>query len=187
MATYPRSELPKACSMCKQVKPALDFYTNASTPSGLQGRCKPCHKVARSLVTYPRSELPKKCIRCEQVKPALDFFADPQNRDGLQGCCKPCYGLDTRYRKYQLSEGDYTAILEAQGNACAICSDQFTDKLVPHVDHDHACCPGWKSCGVCVRGLLCGPCNKGIGCLKDDPQRLRQAALYLERTEVASV
>lgn len=26
-------------------------------------------------------------------------------------------------------------------------------------DHDHECCPGARSCGVCVRGIVCYDCN----------------------------
>lgn len=31
-----------------------------------------------------------------------------------------------------------------------------------YVDHDHKCCSGDKSCGKCVRGILCPGCNTGM-------------------------
>lgn len=43
----------------------------------------------------------------------------------------------------------------------------------PHVDHDH-------NSGK-VRELLCGDCNRMLGCSHDDPTTLRRAAEYLER------
>lgn len=66
----------------------------------------------------------------------------------------------------------------AQGGACAICRAPF-DGSTPCVDHDHACCPSGSSCGRCVRGLLCSPCNKGLGNFADDPDRLMAAVAYL--------
>lgn len=51
------------------------------------------------------------------------------------------------------------------------------------IDHDHACCDRYGSCGKCVRGLLCSGCNSGLGAFKDDPARLRAAADYIERNK----
>jgi hypothetical protein len=52
-----------------------------------------------------------------------------------------------------------------------------------HIDHDHSCCPNIldrnKGCGDCVRGLLCGGCNKALGLLGDDPAKLLGLADYL--------
>jgi len=50
------------------------------------------------------------------------------------------------------------------------------------VDHDHECCPGDSpSCGLCVRGLLCGQCNMAIGLLGESIPRIRGALEYLEK------
>ena len=79
------------------------------------------------------------------------------------------------------------------GNACWLCgatpSAPMPDKsgLVTtrgrtlHIDHDHACCSGLKTCGECVRGLLCRNHNVGLGLFNDDPEMLRKAADYIEK------
>lgn len=70
----------------------------------------------------------------------------------------------------------------ADQNGCAICHrTEPTDKGW-QVDHDHGCCPGFRSCGECVRGVLCAPCNVGLGAFGDDPERLAAAAAYLRPT-----
>jgi hypothetical protein len=76
------------------------------------------------------------------------------------------------------SEG-YDFLLAAQGGACAICGSEPGDQVL-QVDHSHACCPSKKSCGHCIRGLLCRACNTALGFLGDDPARLRTAIAYLE-------
>lgn len=86
------------------------------------------------------------------------------------------------WHKYRLSLETYRAMLLAQGGACAICKvDAPTDIRTSrfHVDHDHACCPGKRSCGRCVRGLLCHACNTALGNFQDDPERLTAALAYV--------
>lgn len=78
---------------------------------------------------------------------------------------------------YGITHDQYQAMLEDQSNACAICGSTEWPAAQhagsPHVDHDHATGR--------VRGLLCGHCNNGLGMFRDDPERLRAAADYLER------
>ncbi|MET7939618.1 endonuclease VII domain-containing protein [Streptomyces sp. NPDC005302] len=83
-------------------------------------------------------------------------------------------------RQYGITVEQYDDMLDAQHGVCAVCgaADPAGKELA--VDHDHACCPEpAKSCGKCVRGLLCWPCNVGIGHLRDDPKILTAAAAYL--------
>jgi hypothetical protein len=92
-----------------------------------------------------------------------------------------------RYRKEMdlkrkgLTVEQFDAIIATQGGRCAICSDLFTDsgKGVPHIDHDHECCPVNRACEKCLRGLLCHHCNMGLGRFRDNPVLLRGAAFYL--------
>lgn len=54
---------------------------------------------------------------------------------------------------YGLSHENYLAKINAQHNLCACCGEPFIK--TPHIDHCH-------TTGK-VRGLLCQPCNVGLG------------------------
>lgn len=92
---------------------------------------------------------------------------------------------DRPYRllvSYGLTPAGFEALEKAQSGLCAICRQPETAKRRRRlsVDHDH-------KTGA-VRGLLCGNCNKGIGCLKDSPELLARAMEYLmtaQKSEVA--
>ena len=88
--------------------------------------------------------------------------------------CQPCQDelvWNKRMRKFGVSREDFAAMLASQEGRCAICLVTIDDSA--HVDHDHRT--------ERVRGLLCGPCNRGIGHFRDDPETLRMAADYLLR------
>lgn len=71
---------------------------------------------------------------------------------------------------YGLGPGEYAALLDAQGRACAICRQKRSYKL--NVDHDH-------KTGE-VRGLLCRMCNgRLLPAAHDDPALLSAASAYL--------
>lgn len=82
-------------------------------------------------------------------------------------------------RTYGISLADYQRLLNEQDGCCAICRSAFgksnrgSKRL--HVDHDHA--TGQP------RGLLCGACNRGIGQLGDDVERVAAALRYLQQFE----
>jgi hypothetical protein len=69
-----------------------------------------------------------------------------------------------------------------QEGLCYLCDEplDFGKKRGVHVDHDHNCCRGKRSCGTCIRGLACADCNTGVGLFGDDPDRMRKVADNLE-------
>lgn len=166
-------------------------------------------KSAPGFRRLPRIDQPpeslKTCYACMQELPRSSFHRDRHRPDGCAMACRSCRGLADKlyksekgnevtekrrarraanpehFRNYQLkwSHGvtivQYNEILERQGGVCAICRGP---QAAPHkflcVDHCH-------TTGK-IRGLLCSPCNKSLGLLKDDPEILLAAARYLGAT-----
>ena len=76
-------------------------------------------------------------------------------------------------RLYGITASEFDAMLAAQGGGCAICGSPDPRGRNFHVDH----CHDPKG----IRGILCHPCNTGLGNFVDDPDRLAAAAAYLRR------
>lgn len=96
-----------------------------------------------------------------------------------------------RIRRHGLTTEQYDTLLGSQGGTCAMDGCNRTDDgagRMLHIDHDHDCCPGARSCGRCIRGLLCARHNVGIGFFNNDPAALYAAIAYLEsnRKEIAA-
>jgi Recombination endonuclease VII len=92
------------------------------------------------------------------------------------------YYLKYKLWRYGLTQQDFDRLLAEQGHACAMCHTAFTDGQPTFIDHDHACCPDEKrSCGRCVRGLLCLSCNTALGHIE---RRYVLARAYLASTSV---
>jgi len=86
-----------------------------------------------------------------------------------------------RIRLFGIDRNRYDQMLKQQGGGCAICGQQSARRRMLAIDHDHACCPGERTCGKCVRGLLCDSCNHGLGNFRDNPELLSKAAEYLKK------
>lgn len=86
--------------------------------------------------------------------------------------------------RYGITWDRYEEMFVAQGGLCAICRKPETTTIKDRiarlgVDHDHACCPGKKSCGKCIRGLLCARCNTMLGLAGESAAVFAAAETYL--------
>lgn len=152
----------KTCPGCKIFKTREQFSKARGRKDGLQSQCKECNKRYRE-------KDPEK-IRA--------YLSDYHRRN-------PRAARDRQLRSMHKKSLDwYEETLESQGGGCAICGRLPRDGENFHVDHDHRCCPttpkDTRTCGECVRGILCPGCNTGIGKLKDDVRILENAIRYLE-------
>lgn len=129
------------------------------------------------------------CGRCKQFVDENEFGWD-RTRDQPARTCRPCKAADQkqyvernrpdvnlqrRLTKRGLSKEGYETLFVEQGGACAICERERP--LV--IDHCHK--QGH------VRALLCGPCNKALGWLEDDPAIVEKALAFLRHHEALAL
>lgn len=93
------------------------------------------------------------------------------------GLCARCHRrINALAKGHGITVGQYRSLFMRQDGACGGCQRQFTAERRPNVDHCH-------DSGK-VRGLLCHPCNVGLGQLGDDAEGLRRLIKYLDRAQV---
>lgn len=153
----------KWCSKCEVEKPLTEFYARLSGPQ--QGKTHAHCKI---------------CTKADNVARARRRGVHArQNPD-------PLAVRRAKLAHYNLTIEDYDRMLAEQNSTCPGCGTQPNGKNFS-VDHDHSCCSGSKSCGTCIRGLLCNSCNLTIGNAQDSPETLRQLATYLDAFEFAKL
>jgi len=135
----------------------------------------------------------KICNKCGVKKSLEEFTRANWCKNGRRGECKACRNKVKQVpRDYHAERAralrkaywpdltndqaavEYSKLLEKQSHACAICEIHQSKLNRPlFVDHCH-------NTGR-IRGLLCRPCNLGIGFLDSDSGdvRLRRALTYL--------
>ena len=131
----------------------------------------------------------KTCNCCGETK-SLDQFYDKLSRKGVvkkEARCRECI-LAKKAERYDplkkraadlksgfgISIEDYDKLLQEQDGVCAICRGPHRGRGKHfHVDHCH-------DTGK-VRGLLCSPCNVGMGMLNHDISRIQQVINYLQK------
>lgn len=117
----------------------------------------------------------KQCTTCLSFKDLKEFGPKKSTKNGLEARCKTCRAKIERTNKYKISQEEIEQLAEKQQHCCAICGTNKpngrTNEFV--VDHCH-------NTGK-VRGLLCHPCNSGIGMFKDEVDILNKAILYLTK------
>jgi hypothetical protein len=156
--------------------------------------------------TQRRAAGVKTCRKCRVEKLLIKFGKAGGSRDGRRNLCSECEEIQNREKNpdrigkyvrkaravpgsrgterdamlrktYGITQEEYVKLLESQNKCCAICgatNNGLNRHGTPanfHVDHDHVTGR--------VRGLLCFPCNHGLGMFKDSIPRLESAAKYL--------
>lgn len=159
----------KRCSTCRVWKRIDAFGVSRDKPDGRNNKCLDCQR------DYYR-----------------DWHARPGNAAKQAGYTKALRERDPeatkekrlreRCNRYNITTDQYREMLAAQNYGCAICgrTEEQNGRNFA-IDHDHRCCPeGNRSCGECVRGLLCSPCNVAVGYFEQEDTR-RACEAYVER------
>jgi hypothetical protein len=174
------------CTICKNYKELNSFRSSKIS------WCASCHTEYDRKRNDEKRKFPRKIndsgkIHCRNCG---KYFSEDQmkqvssgKRKGLTYCvsCSPLLSRTRLVEKYGITLDQYHQMLEDQEYACKICNkEEKTNKARLSIDHNHDCCPGGKSCGSCVRGLLCTNCNMSLGNAQDSIEILQKMIDYLK-------
>lgn len=143
----------KACKQCGVEKPLDEFHNSSRAKDGKQIRCKPCN-IDRVKSWQKENS--------EQYQIGWKTYQKTDN-----------YLFRKRANKYGLTVEELKKLIENANGICEICKKEPKQWLV--VDHCHTTSN--------VRGMLCGPCNRGLGIYEDNPELLKSAINYLNKHE----
>jgi hypothetical protein len=137
----------------------------------------------------------KTCNRCNQKKELGLFAKGSGYKDGRRGICKKCHSeymtkyykdnpnklktagkIEKNWRRHHITEEKYAELFCKHDGKCHACKIN----VATNVDHDHQCCNKPRSCGKCVRGLLCHQCNSALGLLGDDRKKIKNLLEYIK-------
>jgi hypothetical protein len=159
---------PRPCALCGE-----DYTPRGSTGIYCSANCK---QTARYRRLHPKDG--RTCSACgtdiSHRRGDSKWCSDQCSRVG-----RPQVAAIVRRSKlktmYGLTPEEYDAMLSAQGGGCAICGGTDINGYGKRLAVDHCHDTGR------VRGILCGKCNRGIGCFDHDPERLAAAVAFLEK------
>ena len=148
----PVSEI-KTCTKCGETKKISDFPLIGKTaPGKYRAACLECKRNSYRKANHPNWE--KELNRQREAKFQSRFGISTETRD---------------------------KIIASVNYQCMACGDSEIEAFGNlGLDHDHSCCDSEKTCGKCIRGVLCFHCNLALGYLKDDPNRVKGLLNYLE-------
>jgi len=139
------------CGFC-----AKKFYTPRMTTRFCSNIC------SRRLKNNQQHSYDRICVWCDKT---FTFSYSHSTSHPLEiTCSTECNEDYARYhqggKRYNIHPREYKRLINSQ---CMVCGSK--ENLC--IDHNHDCCSTRaKSCGKCVRGVLCGSCNSSEGLLK---------------------
>lgn len=189
----------KRCVKCNHLKPISEFY-NSKLSYCVDGKdyyCKYC-RLGTSIKSQ-RSKSKKCSVElCENPHYAKSWCRthyERVNRNGTTQNKNKVIKDDIYYfegkkhhtKEYVLNYKYKMGIKEFKrrsAKGCELCGDKPERTL--HVDHDHNCCSGQRTCGKCVRGIICNRCNKAVdkyekGLIRADYPNLKNIIKYVNK------
>ena len=171
---------PKVCvnpGCIKQgtLQPPENFVKASLNSDGLAVCCRYCH-------IRPKTKHDREIIRAARYAAKRKICIAKRTEWGRKNPSKQRgHARRSAIRRYGVTPEWYDATLKSQSGRCAICgSTKPGGGGRFHIDHDHNCCPGTKrSCGKCVRGLLCAMCNSRLSFI-ENPEWMKRALNYLK-------
>jgi hypothetical protein len=196
--TTPRNTTPAAsltCSFepCDRPQAAKGFCTSHYAQQRVGKELVPLYgyQRQRGTLAHRDSQGRKECVQCRGWHDEASFGPSKKNSDGLRSECRDCRQnfyfanreklIEARVlRHFNITIEDRDRMLDQQGGKCATCRTDEPGAKGWVIDHDHSCCPeAGRSCGDCIRGILCSRCNLTLGLVNDDPDILDSLKQYL--------
>jgi hypothetical protein len=140
---------------------------------GLRG-CKKCGKPYKNL--NMKGVFINKCAECTDIG-NLTAEVKSDILPMLRTTCMTWKKLVTVMRKHKLTFKMVSEMVKGQKDRCARCEERLTG--TPYFDHDHACCTSQKTCGLCLRGIVCARCNLMMAGYDDYVKNPEQTDRYL--------
>lgn len=153
----------RICTACSIEKPIEEFPLHNTATGTRRYICAVCRKYNRA-----KEYVAKRDEMCDREK-------EKRKRNPLK-----MRGYDLK-KRFKLTLETFDQLFKSQGSRCACCYTTDPGHKWWHVDHDHACCSSRrKTCGKCIRGILCHHCNMALGNARDDIARIKNMARFLE-------
>ena len=113
------------------------------------------------------------CKRCH-TDYVLSYYASKPDKKAAKNKMNSIYSGN--WKKHGISKEQYIEMLSKYNGKCYSCKDRDAVSI----DHDHGCCDRSRSCGKCIRGILCNQCNTALGLLQDNKKKIKGLLEYLK-------
>jgi hypothetical protein len=179
----------KTCGKCQETKTLDNFYKSKPEQKlshGVDYYCKYCRSGAhlKSIRTQDKKCSIEDCNKSHYARTWCRMHYARWERNGhtdrLMGDGDKKVRDKHLRLKYLITLKEYE---ERTADGCELCGEKSERSY--HVDHDHNCCKDQKTCGKCIRGIICHKCNIAVdkmeqGLMREDYPNYWLITKYLE-------